>query len=206
MEDDLMEIFVNYDNGFKEVLRPAKDELRQYLDELKITLPRHFQTEINLQATNWITEVAGALNRGYVLTIDYGYQSADLYKPCRSQGTVVCYHKHTVNECAYDYIGKQDITSHVNFSALTHWGSKNGLHECGFTDQSHFLLALGFTDYINNTLSHDKDIASAARKASMLTHTLLTDMGSKFKVLIQEKGECERRLSGLRLSNVNPFH
>ena len=201
MRKELMEVFVDYQDSFIEILRPAKEELSQYLDELKVTLPVNFRTEINLQAIHWIKQVAGALNRGYILTIDYGHQSAELYKQCRSGGTLLCYHKHSINDSVYDNIGTQDITSHVNFSALIHWGSKNGLGECGFTDQSHFLLALGVQDYIKKAISHEKDIFIAAKKASILTHTLLMDMGNKFKVLIQEKGGCEKRLLGLRFSN-----
>jgi SAM-dependent MidA family methyltransferase len=202
MEKELMEVFVDYQDGFTEILRPAKEALNRYLEELNITLPVNFRTEINLQAIGWIKDVAGALNKGYVMTIDYGHRSAELYKPCRSQGTILCYHNHSVNGSVYDNIGTQDITSHVNFSALSDWGSKNGLSECGFTDQCHFLLALGFKECIDRALSHEKDIITAARKASILGHTLLVDMGNKFKVLIQEKGRCEKRLSGLRFSQA----
>jgi len=202
MDKELMELFLTYENEFKEVWKPASAELRKYLKELKVELPQGFRTEINLQAIDWIKEIAARLKRGYVMTIDYGYLSTELYKPYRRQGTLVCYHNHTVNECLYDHIGLQDITSHVNFSALRHWGAKNGLAECGFTDQCHFLLAMGFKELIHEALSHEKDIAAAARKASMLSHTLLLDMGNKFKFLIQEKGMNGKKLSGL----TNMYH
>ena len=115
----------------------------------------------------------------------------------------MCYHKHTVNSLVYENVGSQDITSHVNFSALSHWGSKNGLNDCGFTDQCHFLLALGFREYINKAMSYEKDIVMAAMKASIISHTLLMDMGRKFKVLIQEKGFCEKKLAGLGSYSIN---
>ena len=197
MEKELMEVFVDYHDGFVEVLRPATQDLKDYISEQGVELPEGFRTEINLQAINWIGEVAGALNRGYVMTIDYGYPASELYKESRSEGTLMCYHKHTVNNSVYENIGRQDITSHVNFSALSHWGSKSGLSDCGFTDQCHFLLALGFKEYLNQAMSYENDIALAAKKASVISHTLLMDMGRKFKVLIQEKGICEKRLAGL---------
>lgn len=197
MEKELMEVFFDYHNGFVEVLRPATQDLKDYISEQGIELPEGFRTEINLQAIDWIREVAGALNRGFVMTIDYGYPASDLYKKSRSGGTLMCYHKHTVNSSVYENIGSQDITSHVNFSALSHWGAKSGLATCGFTDQCHFLLSLGFREYLNQAMSYEKDVSMAAKKAAIINHTLLMDMGRKFKVLIQEKGICEKRLAGL---------
>lgn len=200
MQHELMEVFVDYQGRFVEVLRPAREELRQYISELGITLPRDFRTEINLQATEWISQVAASLKRGYVITIDYGALSPELYKSYRSAGTLLCYRNHSINDLVYENIGSQDITSHINFSALRHWGSKCGLQECGFTDQCHFLLALGFKDYVNETVSYEKNIVAAARNAAMLTRTLLLDIGTKLKVLVQKKGLCTKNISGLRFS------
>ena len=204
MEKELMEVFVGYDDGFTEVLRPAGAELLGYLEELNITLPENFRTEINLEAVNWIGEAATALNKGYIITIDYGSQSGELYKSCRRNGTLLCYHKHEVNDSLYDHIGAQDITSHVNFSALSHWGAKKGLQECGFTDQCRFLLALGFNECVQEMVSAEKNMLVAARKATMLKQILLLEMGSKFKVLIQEKGIHKKDLSGLSLASLAP--
>ncbi|TCK84964.1 class I SAM-dependent methyltransferase [Albibacterium bauzanense] len=187
MKNELMEVFVSYDNGFTEVLQPAQEELKEYLKELNIELPKDFRSEINLQAINWIQEIASSLNQGYVMTIDYGYLSSELYKPYRSQGTLMCYNNHKVNDNLYDNIGIQDITSHVNFSALINSGRKSGLNDCAFTSQCDFLLSMGFTELIQQMITHEDDVIQAARKISFLNHTLLIDMGSKFKFLIQKK-------------------
>lgn len=202
MEDELMEVFVDYKDGFVELLRPTKKELTDYLAELNVVLPKGFRTEINLEATEWIKEIAESLQKGYVITIDYGYLSKELYSERRSAGTLVCYNKHTVNDNPYIDIGEQDITSHVNFSALYHYGSKYGLNFCGFTNQANFLLALGFKDYLRKTLGAEggHDIISMVKKESFITHTLLMEMGLKFKVLIQQKGIEKKDLSGLKLS------
>ena len=88
----------------------------------------------------------------------------------------------------YSNIGKQDITSHVNFSALHHWGLKYGLEYCGSTNQSQFLLSLGLAGYLRNIEGNGKESTSGNRDKSLLIHTLLMEMGSKFKVLIQQKG------------------
>lgn len=197
MKDELMEVFVGYEDGFFERLKPASKRLKDYLSSLKVTLPQGFRTEINLKATEWIQELAESLQMGYVMTIDYGYPSEELYRGYRSQGTLLCYHKHTVNDDPYRDIGKQDITTHVNFSALHHWGARNGLEPCGFTDQGHFLLALGFKDYLKKTLSPEQHLG---RNETFLINTLLRDMGTRYKVLIQHKGAPKQRLLGLSLS------
>jgi SAM-dependent MidA family methyltransferase len=197
MQSDLMEVFVNFEDGFAEELRPANTALKEYLIELGVELPLGYHTEINLQALEWLSDIAIAMRRGYLLTIDYGYTNLEMYKPSRSQGTMLCYHRHKVNDSIYAHIGAQDITCHVNFSALSHWGAKNGLNECGFTSQSNFLMALGFRNELFKMLSAEKDVMQAAVKATAISNTLLMDMGSKFKVLIQEKGMQQEKLSSL---------
>ncbi len=205
MENELMEVFVGYDSGFKEVLQPASRELKAYLSELDVTLPNGFRTEINVQAINWIETIAAQLKRGYVMTIDYGYESPELYKSCRSQGTLRCYKNHTINTSLFDQIGNQDITTYINFSALRHWGAKKGLIPYGLIDQCHFLLALGFTESIQHAYSQETDVGQAARKVAQLSHTLLVDMGRKFKILFQGKGVTGKRLSGLSLARERKY-
>ena len=200
MQDELMEVFVDYQNGFVKLLKPAEKILTDYLSELNVILPKGFQTEINLEATQWIKDISTSLKKGFVITIDYGYLSSELYSNRRSSGTLICYNKHQINDHPYHDIGEQDITSHVNFSALCHWGFKNGLECSGFTDQAHFLLALGFKDYLRKAEDKEQNISHLAIKDAFLTHTLLTDMGSKFKVLIQQKGMPKKELLGLKFS------
>lgn len=188
MQAGLMEVFVDQDNGFKEVLKPASPALTDYFSALGVVLPEGFQTEINLQAISWIKEVADALKEGYVMTIDYGDLSNEMYKSSRADGTLCCYKNHSVNDDYYAFIGEQDITAHVNFSALGYWGQLQGLREVFFSSQGGFLLEMGFNDWALKTYSGEKDIALAAQKIAMLRHALITDMGCKFKILIQEKG------------------
>lgn len=192
MLNELMEICVDYKTGFIEVLRPAKQALKGYLAELNITLPRGFRTEINLDAIDWIRNIAPILKSGYILTIDYGFPSDELYQQHRRDGTLVCYNKHKINDNPYKDIGEQDITAHVNFSALHHWGVENGIECSGFTDQAHFLQALGFKEYLMN-VGNPQDF----EKGLFLIKTLLMDMGTKYKVFIQQKNAPKHELTGL---------
>ncbi|MEJ5961871.1 class I SAM-dependent methyltransferase [Pedobacter immunditicola] len=195
MEDELLEAYITYENGFKEVWKPASQELKGYLQELGMELSKGFRTEINLQALEWLKTIAQSLTRGFVLTIDYGYLIAELFKQGRSQGTLLGYCHHSISDNLYDHVGQQDITAHVNFSALIHWGEKYGLRTCGYTDQCHFLLGLGFKKALENQFSATKNVIQAARQVSVISHTLLYDMGLKYKVLIQEKGVGEVRFN-----------
>jgi SAM-dependent MidA family methyltransferase len=204
MQDELMEIYVDYNNGFVEELRPAAKALQEYINELKIVLPKGFRSEINLEATKWISDIAACLHSGYVITVDYGYLSEELYSNRRSRGTLVCYNKHSVNDSPYTDIGRQDITSHVNFSALDHWGMKGGLQRCGFTNQANFLLGLGLNDYLTNTINKDGGFLNY-KKNALLKYMLLVDMGNKYKVLIQQKGCSRHSLSGLTLAREPIF-
>jgi SAM-dependent MidA family methyltransferase len=199
MRDRLMEVHVVKPAGrFEEVVHPAPDELNEYLDKLDVKLPKGFCTEINLEAVQWLGEVAGALKKGFVMTIDYGYPSHELYCENHSSGTLKCYSKHMVNDDPYYNLGEQDITAHVNFSALSRWGEAYGLSICGYTDQSHFMHALGFADYLRKLEKEKRP--ELKEKGAALLHTFLLDMGSKFKVLIQQKGLPDSQLSGLLFS------
>lgn len=199
MQNELMEVFVDYENGFKEILLPATDSLANYFDELRVQLPFGYRTEINLQAVKWIQEIAKVLAKGFVLTIDYGFPAIDLYAEARRAGTLVCYHKHRVNFCPYENIGEQDITTHVNFSALHHWGLQNGLTSCGFTNQASFLHGLGFTRELGEMERNANGNLLPADKKLLLC-TFLQDMGKKMKVLIQKKEVSDSWLAGLQFS------
>ncbi|MFV5699106.1 class I SAM-dependent methyltransferase [Flavobacterium sp. ZT3R17] len=201
MEEQLKEVFVDYKEDFTEILKPAKKELIDYLTALNVKLPEGFRTEINLEALSWIKEVSQSLQKGYVITIDYGSLSSELYNNRRSCGTLLCYYKHKKNDNPYQFIGQQDITTHINFSAISHWGSQFGMDCCGIVDQAQFLLSLGIKEYQNSTLNNNPNNLALAMQESLINYRLLIDMGIKFKVLIQQKGIPEYLLSGLKFSN-----
>jgi SAM-dependent MidA family methyltransferase len=204
MEDQLYEIFVDFkDDCFTEILKPARKELVDYFSELNVELPKSFRTEVNLEAISWIKEVAQSLNKGYVITIDYGSSSSELYNIRRRYGTILCYNKHHNDSNPYQNIGEQDITTHTNFSALKHWGSKFGLENSGMVNQANFLLGLGIKEYNDAALkSNPSNLQSAAHEA-LMSYKLLFDMGMKFTVLIQQKDVPEHSLKGLQFLKLS---
>lgn len=164
----------------------------QRLAALDITLPDGYVTEINLHALAWMRDVARALDRGVALTIDYGHTAQDLYGPDRKRGTLLCYTKHRASDNPYVRVGQQDITAHVDFTALAAIGEEAGLHTTGFTNQMSFLMGLGAEELFAPLEPDSPELHGAIR-------LLRPDgMGRTFKILIQHKGIAPPALDGLK--------
>ncbi|MEG4168536.1 MULTISPECIES: class I SAM-dependent methyltransferase [unclassified Microcoleus] len=163
-----------------------------------------YRSEVNLVALDWMSTVAQKLQRGYLLTIDYGHPAHRYYNPRRSEGTLQCYYRHRYHSNPYINVGRQDLTAHVNFTALERQGELCGLDVVGFTQQALFLMALGLGDRIASlSTNHAEvlDVATFLRRREAL-HQLIDPMGlGGFGVLVQCKGlreeEKGRILKGL---------
>lgn len=190
----LREVFVDCEGeGFVERWgEPSTEEISAYLKDNCVSLPDGYTTEVHLQAVSWMEEAARVLNRGIVLTIDYGHTAQDYYGPSRKNGTLLGYYRHTVSGNPYDHIGEQDITAHVNFSGLALAGERDGLSVTGFSNLMSFLLGLGVEEMLRGLDQESKELRSAI-------HLLRPNgMGGTFKVLIQHKGLNAPSLTGLR--------
>jgi SAM-dependent MidA family methyltransferase len=191
------EIFVDFrDGGFVERLGDrTTPELSRYLERLRamgITWPEGYTTEINLQALEWMREVARVFGQGIVLTIDYGHTAEDLYGPDRPRGTLLCYHAQQLSEDPYTRVGLQDMTAHVDFTSLAAAGEEAGLHVTGFTNQMSFLMGLGVEGLV-------EELEPGSPEFQGVVHLLRPDgMGRTFKILIQHKGMPAPILDGLR--------
>ncbi|HEY9880942.1 MAG TPA: class I SAM-dependent methyltransferase [Leptolyngbyaceae cyanobacterium] len=163
-----------------------------------------YRTEVNLAALTWMKSVAAALQRGFVLTIDYGYPASRYYSRMRSQGTLQCYYQHAHHNDPYSHIGHQDITAHVDFTALERQGERCGLTTVGATQQAMFLMSLGLGDRLQ-ALSETPEGPDALRTIIQrrdVLHQLINPMGlGNFGVLVQSKGltaeEAQMPLKGL---------
>lgn len=169
------EVYVDHD--FREVLGPLSDPRLP-------RLPAGYRSELNLRAVDWLTDIARRLTQGYVLTIDYGFDRAEYFSPHHAAGHLQCYYRHTKSNNPYEHIGEQDITAHVDFTALIEHGQSLGLEPVLFTDQAHYLLQVGAAE-IADIVTRNAGQLSAERNA---VHQLLhSTMGQTFKVLIQRK-------------------
>jgi len=204
--EGLQEFYVTLKDGeFSEEAGPlSTTAIKEYLDRIAIELHPGQQAEINLAAPVWLKEASTALQTGFILTIDYGFPAVELFAPHRTRGTLLCYHRHQIEENPYIRLGKQDITSHVDFTTMMRQGEELGLQSNWFGEQYRFLMSAGIIEEIeeversNATDEHKLKLRLALKKLIMPEG----GMGDTFRVLIQSKGIesvrllCQRRIGG----------
>ena len=199
-EGKLVELFVdiNADGRLHTVAgEPSTPLLARRLDKLGVELPEGTRGEIGLRIGPWARQVAEIIERGFVLTIDYGYEMKELYSPKRSQGTLQTYYKHTSGSSPYQWIGRQDITAHVDFTTVIEEGCAVGLRPLCLMTQAEYLERLGpkiWGDRLRN-----RDMSARDVRANAMGMRDLADpegLGG-FKVLIQERATCLRDVDGV---------
>ena len=189
----------------------SNPKIAEYFDLVGIDLSATvyadgYRSEVNLAALDWISTVAKKLQRGYLLTIDYGHPAHRYYNPRRTEGTLQCYYRHRYHSNPYINVGRQDLTAHADFTALEKQGELCGLEVMGFTQQALFLMMLGVGDRIASLSTNDAqvlDLSTFLRRREAL-HQLIDPMGlGGFGVLLQSKGlstgEKGKKLKGLRV-------
>jgi SAM-dependent MidA family methyltransferase len=165
----LYEVFVEVqqDGRLCEVLdEPGSQEVASYLDMYKIpwrTFEDGWRAEVNLEALNWIQRTAELMQRGFILTIDYGDKAKALYSAWRRRGTLLCYYQHQANERPLVRSGEQDITAHVNFSALIDEGRRLGMRLHKFTTQRLWLQSMGIQEELEQRRINEFAEADTAR-------------------------------------------
>ncbi len=146
IRDKPYEVYLTVDEteNLKETLLPARAETTAYLKDFApwVFDFEGYRSEINLKAKAFIEKLAQKLKIGYLMIFDYGYISQEYYSDQRNRGTLLCYHKHTISENPYLNIGKQDITAHVNFTAIEKWATEAGFKVVHFSSQSKYLISL----------------------------------------------------------------
>ena len=197
----LREIYVGeQDGGFVEVLGDlSSPEIGEYFTDDAVVLKEGQEAEVNFHARQWIRAVGRRLRRGFVLTIDYGCLAGELYAPWRRSGTMMCYYQHRSSENPYERVGEQDMTAHVNFSALIREGEEAGLSFTGLVPQYRFLIGLGLLGEMEEAAKGMSEIEGLKMRLS-LKHLIepSVGMGEIFKVLIQHKGVEKPQLDGMR--------
>ncbi|AFZ00321.1 class I SAM-dependent methyltransferase [Calothrix sp. PCC 6303] len=181
----------DWENSFIELTGEiSTSKLISYFELIDININVYadeYRSEVNLAALDWLTTVSAKLQKGYLLTIDYGYSATRYYNPRRHQGNLQCYYQHQRHDNPYINIGKQDITTHVDFTALELWGEKCGLKKVGFIQQALFLMALGLGTRISQIADSKLPINQILQRRDRLQQ-LLDPMGlGNFGVLIQSK-------------------
>ena len=196
----LKEIFVTTDGKvFSEIPHPLSTcAITDYFAAQQITLEEGQLAEAGLEACDWITEIARRLDRGFVFTIDYGHEAVDLFDAHHQSGTVLSYAKHQASNNLYAAPGEQDLTAHVNFTALRQWGARHGLETLGLLTQTAFLLALGKGNDFADLYDAGMDESGRVRARLQLKTLIYPEgLGERFQVLLQQKNVPNAHLTAL---------
>jgi SAM-dependent MidA family methyltransferase len=174
----IMERGVNADLVWAE--RPASGELLAAAE--RVNVPAPYLSEIGLAARAWMRTLAQSLQQGAIFVFDYGFPRHEYYHPQRSSGTLMCHYQHRAHADPFARPGEEDITAHVDFSALADAAAEAGARVLGYTTQAQFLVNCGITDVlgeanIENALHYAPLAAEAQRLLSP------AEMGELFKVL-----------------------
>lgn len=161
--------------------RQAQRELAETIAKRMPPLPE-YQSEINVQAEAWVRQMGSWLEKGAALLIDYGFPQHEYYHPQRATGTLMCHFRHHAHSQPLIYPGLQDITAHVDFTAMADAALDGGLDVLGYTSQARFLMNAGLPQLLaqlnpDDTISYAKTVSAVQKLISE------AEMGELFKVL-----------------------
>jgi SAM-dependent MidA family methyltransferase len=165
--------------------RPATGELLE--QARKIEVPAPYESEIGLVAQAWMRELAARLEEGVILIFDYGFPRREYYHPQRATGTLMCHHRHRAHADVFAHPGEEDITTHVDFTALAGAAADAGLEVLGYATQAQFLVNCGITNVLGEAnVENALHYAPLAAEAQKLLSP--AEMGELFKVLAVGRG------------------
>ena len=195
----LHELYVGWqEERFVESLGPPFTPLLgDYFEHLGLLPGEGCSAEVNLEALEWMKAVASALRNGFILTFDYGYPAEELYAPWRKDGTLLCFYRHNPSTDPYARLGRQDMTSHVDFTSLVQAGREHGLEPLGLTSQSRFLAALGIAAGLERQAAGELSLEEYYARRRAVTELIDPASLGRIKVLIQAKGVGQPKLWGL---------
>jgi SAM-dependent MidA family methyltransferase len=175
--------------------RPATGALLAVSQGLTFVRPPYV-SEIALAARAWVAEWGRILQKGALLLIDYGFPRHELYHPQRADGTLMCHYRHHAHGDPFWLPGLNDITAHVDFTAMAEAGHEAGLDVLGYTSQAQFLLNCGLAPLLEAQQDDGARYAALASGAQKLISP--AEMGELFKVLALGKGIDEALLGFAR--------
>ncbi|MCS3903347.1 SAM-dependent MidA family methyltransferase [Methylohalomonas lacus] len=199
-----VELGVTHDDGvFRWQSRSPGAQLHAALARLLVELPETpappYRTEINTGLEDWLRAVAGVLDRGVMLFIDYGYPRAEYYHPQRNAGSLICHYRHRAHEDPFLYPGLQDISASVDFTRLAEAAQACDLEVAGFTSQAHFLLGCGLDNMLAAAADQSQqDYWRLTGEVKRLT--LPGEMGERFKAMALVR-DYDGPLAGFRLQD-----
>ncbi|HVL76687.1 MAG TPA: SAM-dependent methyltransferase [Noviherbaspirillum sp.] len=177
---------VEAETGFAFEDRPAGAEAVAQIPDVD-ALPEGYVTEVHPQAIAFMHTVGAMVQRGAAVFIDYGFPAHEYYHPQRRQGTLMCHYRHHAHPDPFYLPGLQDVTSHVDFSAIARAAQRAGLEPLCYASQAAFLIEAGIAGMLLRT---DPSEARAYLPQANALQKLLSpaEMGELFKVMIAGRG------------------
>ncbi|MCG6872343.1 MAG: SAM-dependent methyltransferase [Gammaproteobacteria bacterium] len=154
-------------------------------ERLPADTPADYRSELGLAAEAWVERAAAGIDRGALLLFDYGFVRREFFHPQRNAGTLMCHFRHHVSADPFDRVGLQDITTHVEFTAVAEAGQRTGLECLGFTSQAHYLISAGLPGRIDAAATTRERLAQG-RAVELLTSP--AEMGELVKVIALGRG------------------
>lgn len=194
-EHEVREILITEINGtLAETTGPLADpRIADWLAGLASQPTNGERAEVSLAATDWIHQAASALERGYLLLVDYGGEEADLISAMHPAGTLVAYRGHVMNGTRwFDRPGDADLTGHVNLTAVQRTANAAGMSGVGTIDQRYFLMNLGVLE----RLPSDQSVAALKQRLAAQSLLMTGGLGSTMKVMAFAKGVEQPALRG----------
>ncbi|MBC8029677.1 MAG: SAM-dependent methyltransferase [Pyrinomonadaceae bacterium] len=196
----LREFYVNVSAGgeFEWLLAaPSTKSLAEYFEKCGVELGEGQVAEVNLEIEPWLKRVAGNLRSGYVITVDYGAEAAELYPSSaddpRYFGTLRSFQRHQIIDDVLSGPGEQDLTTSVNWSFVRDVGEQLGFEVFEFERQDKFLLAAGLLEQLEVKTKRQEGEAENLRLSNAALEMILpTRMGAHFQVLVQKKQKPDR--------------
>lgn len=176
------------DGNFAWSERPAAGSLLAAAAEIgkQCQLPPGFESEISLASRAWAAEWGHRLERGAILLIDYGFPRREFYHQQRARGTLMCHYRHFAHPDPFYWPGLQDVTVHVDFTAIIAAAHPAGLELLGYTSQGQFLLNCGILERL---AALENDTPDYIRAAGAVNKLLMPhEMGELFKVIAIGRG------------------
>jgi SAM-dependent MidA family methyltransferase len=194
-EDDILERgVVGNGSNFAWQDRITENEALLQIAE-QIAMPADSISEISLTARGLIASLCQRMDQGILLMIDYGFGAREYYHPQRTQGTLMCHYRHYAHDDPFFLTGLQDITAHVDFTAVAESAVDHGAALLGYTSQAHFLMNSGITYLLQETSPENlREYLPLSMQVQKLTSP--AEMGELFKVIALGKGMEEIQLSG----------
>jgi len=208
-ENDINDVNVIWaGNKFSFQLKSSFDQrLVHRVKNIETKLEKEFDagyvSEINFAAEDWVKSIAASLQQGIIILIDYGFPRHEYYHEQRAQGTLMCHYRHRTHPDVFVYPGLQDITAHVDFTAMADAALEVDLKVIGYTNQASFLMGAGLLEL--SAINEEGNVEQQMEMASQVKKlTLPHEMGELFKVIGFSKN-CDVSLPAFEFRDMREY-